>query len=300
MQANEIRRQLFLLILAILTSMPASFAQSRDLLDLDLFANGERKFKHAREFPLSIEVVLSNPTATNIFLENQAQLFPSKSESAGGRKPDPQKVPVTTVGSKDRPVASRITFKAFDQNHKEVPSFSPRLLKSSVNSPAEIRLDGSNSESLYFGLLPDELEKFGAGPIEIIALVKQTLPEDASKEKEIKSTPLKLTICSANELTEGEKLQLNYLSGKFFLAEEQYSRVASYADFLEKDCPQPANVLRAQMYIGMKDFPKAKVACKKAIDLYAENTRDEPGVEPPTFLFHLMNKIGAKTTEENP
>ena len=260
-------------------------AETEGEIMLRVSSNGNSIIRHPIGYPLVIEVTLSNPTSGNLILDAIAAQAAQKKSGPSQSSNTETNIPVVVVGSTDKPAATAISF-SITGAKKTGPHM---LAESKKAAPSSVRLDGHQSLTARYGFDAADLPGKAVGHIEISAKLDPAsiVPKGAI----VSSKSLKIEFIKANELKPARKIAADYAAGRYFIIDEKYQDAAPYADALEKNCPQLAAVLRAEMYYGLGDVAKAREACRRALTLYAQNVKGETDAEPPIYLFELLKQI---------
>jgi hypothetical protein len=257
---------------------PLIAAPPGDVL-MTVTSNGESKIRHPVGYPLAIDVTLSNPAASNLILD----AITAQSEQRKSR-PQEADVPVVGVGANDKPILKAITLSITGPAKN-----APHPLVENKMVGVAIRLDGHDSARIVYGFDVSDLPTKSGAKLVIAAKLDETAIEP--RRTAVDSKPLRIELISPNELDPRQKIAADYAAGRYFIADQKYNEVAPCADRLERSCPQLGAALRAEMYFGLGDMPKAREACRQALTLYAQNVKGETDAEPPMYLFELLKQI---------
>jgi hypothetical protein len=144
---------------------------------------------------------------------------------------------------------------------------------------------------LQFGADPGSLP---AGEYRIRAVL------DTAKKKgmwngKVESSEVKLIVRKKLErLAPKDSLLRDYLYGRFYVLDQQYPKVETYAARLLAADPNSINAweLRGDAMAGSGDLVRAEAAFKQALANFDAKYRGKP-MEPPDYLIRRYNEVRA-------
>jgi len=251
-------------------------------LQLNVTCNGESNIRRVVNWPMIVDVALTNTDAMNALLDDLAKR-PGTSDPAQTKASSRG----ITVGSSATSAAALFHFTVTEAGKPARSIRAQALPPVTGSAPNGITVDGHNAFRVSFTVDPGELR----GQMGHTLTLEVRLEPKPAEVEQIEAKPLQIQYVREQDLNPVEKVVGHYMAGSYFIAMKQYAKAAPWADRLEKEVPQLAETLRAEMYLGSGDKAKAREACRNALKLYVKASEGEKDAEPPVYLFELLNRI---------
>ena len=312
MTANN-RDIIRLLLVAVFTAMAAvvaspSFGAGKGAPALAVVVDDS--VKHVKEEPMLLLVTVFNREAANIDTYNKSKasvLKRYKKSDAYKKLTQKQKrrvekkykktpVLVYKLGSKKKSITELISFSVLDSKGKAM-DIKARPLAVSREIEESVKLDGSRSVHIYFGIEGKELKKFSPGLYSVVATVDTTKMKGMWRGK-ASSAPASFEISAAKDGGDIERRLAG--AGLYYRLDEQYDKLESVAGRLIELKPESIEgwTHMGDAEDGLGRSREALISFKKALQYYYEDIeRRKPKlVEEPMYLddriYELEERLG--------